>query len=122
MGRLRTGVRVIGIRPRLLIWFPNYGCYNTRGRTQYQARTRHGVQRERRTGRARVQILMGRCVVKVRALCSRTGLHALAMNLLRSLPSVDSSRVAVTGVSFGAEMSVTYAVLDPRVRVVVAQG
>jgi dienelactone hydrolase len=46
----------------------------------------------------------------------------LAMNLLLSLPSVDSSRVAVTGVSFGGEMSVTYAALDPRVRVVVAQG
>lgn len=45
-----------------------------------------------------------------------------AMDLLLSLPSVDPGRVAVTGASFGAEMSVTYAALDTRVRVVVAQA
>ena len=45
-----------------------------------------------------------------------------AVNLMASLPSVDSSRLAVTGVSLGGEMSVTYGVLDPRIRAVAAQG
>ncbi len=41
---------------------------------------------------------------------------------LRAQPAVDPDRVGVTGVSFGGEMSVALAAVDPRLRVVVAQG
>ncbi|HEU0079276.1 MAG TPA: dienelactone hydrolase family protein, partial [Longimicrobiaceae bacterium] len=37
-------------------------------------------------------------------------------------PAVDAARMGVTGVSFGGEMSVDLAAVDPRLRVVVAQG
>lgn len=45
-----------------------------------------------------------------------------AIDVLSALPSVDSSRVGITGVSFGGAMSLTYAALDTRIRAVVIQG
>ncbi|MET0398936.1 MAG: dienelactone hydrolase family protein [Longimicrobiaceae bacterium] len=41
---------------------------------------------------------------------------------LQAQPAVDPERMGVTGVSFGGEMSVALAAVDPRLRVVVAQG
>lgn len=40
---------------------------------------------------------------------------------LRAHEEVDPQRMAVSGVSFGGEMAVTYAAMDPRVKVVVVQ-
>lgn len=45
-----------------------------------------------------------------------------ATDLLASLPRVQTDRIAVTGVSFGGEMSVAYAALDTRIAAVVVQG
>lgn len=45
-----------------------------------------------------------------------------ALDLLRSLDEVDPVRIGITGVSFGGEMAVTYAALDPRIKVTVFQG
>jgi dienelactone hydrolase len=45
-----------------------------------------------------------------------------ATDLLASLPRVQRDRIAVTGVSFGGEMSVAYAALDTRIAAVVVQG
>lgn len=41
-----------------------------------------------------------------------------AFDLLQALPQVDSSRIGITGTSFGGEMAVTYAALDTRVAAV----
>lgn len=39
-----------------------------------------------------------------------------------TLPGIDARRIGITGVSFGGELAVTYAALDPRITVVVFQG
>lgn len=45
-----------------------------------------------------------------------------AFHYLCHLQKVDSQRIGITGVSYGGEMAVTYAALDDRVKVIVAQG
>lgn len=45
-----------------------------------------------------------------------------AVNLLESLPEVDSERIGLTGVSYGGEMAVTYAALDQRIKGTAFQG
>jgi dienelactone hydrolase len=45
-----------------------------------------------------------------------------AVDLLQSFDEVDPQRIAVTGVSYGGEMAVTYAALDERIKAVVFQG
>jgi hypothetical protein len=45
-----------------------------------------------------------------------------ATDLLRSFSEVDQDAIGVTGVSFGGELATTYAALDERIKVVVAQG
>lgn len=47
---------------------------------------------------------------------------SLALEYLRSLQEVDSQRIGITGVSYGGEMALTYASLDPRIKAVVFQG
>ena len=44
------------------------------------------------------------------------------VDLLQSLPQVDPSRLGITGASYGGEMSVTYAALDTRIKVIVFQA
>ncbi len=45
-----------------------------------------------------------------------------AIEFLRSLKEVSAERIALTGVSFGGEMAVTYAALDERIKAIVCQG
>jgi dienelactone hydrolase len=45
-----------------------------------------------------------------------------ALSYLQSLPNVSAGRIGITGVSYGAEMAVTYAALDERIKAVVSQG
>ena len=45
-----------------------------------------------------------------------------ALGYLRTREEVDPDRIGITGVSYGGEMAITYAALDPRVKVVVMQG
>lgn len=44
------------------------------------------------------------------------------VDVLQTLPDVDSQRIGITGVSFGGEMAVAYAALDRRIKVTVFQG
>lgn len=46
----------------------------------------------------------------------------LAAEWLAARPEVDSARMGVTGVSYGGEMSVALAAMEPRMRAVVAEG
>jgi dienelactone hydrolase len=45
-----------------------------------------------------------------------------AVELLRALPEVDPERIGITGVSFGAELALTYAALDERIDAVALHG
>jgi dienelactone hydrolase len=45
-----------------------------------------------------------------------------ALAFMQSLKEVVPSRIGVTGVSYGAEVAVTYGALDERIKVVVSQG
>lgn len=45
-----------------------------------------------------------------------------AVDLLQARPEVDPMRIGIAGASFGGEMAVTYAALDPRIKVVVFQA
>ena len=45
-----------------------------------------------------------------------------ALSYLQSLENVIPERIGITGVSYGAEMAVTYAALDERIKAVVSQG
>ena len=45
-----------------------------------------------------------------------------AVELLRSLPEVDPARVGITGISFGAELALDYAALDPSIAAVALHG
>ncbi len=47
---------------------------------------------------------------------------SLAVAYLQSRKEVDPERIGITGVSYGGEMAMTYAALDPRIKVVVSQG
>jgi dienelactone hydrolase len=45
-----------------------------------------------------------------------------AVNFLQDRAEVDSQRIGITGASYGGEMSVAYAALDPRIKAVVFQA